>query len=229
MDIDDNTPSPQALLPQEPTIENEPLRVSTDVPPTCVEVSIGQEDNTPPPVPPMMPEHPQPPHESSSVVAPPPTGNNLPSDEANSTIEPFSGETTSPSGTPPIPAMPTTAEATATPTSADYSSYMLANQQQQAYSYAYATNNYVQAAYNAYVQQASAAYQAYGAAGYYPGYGTQQPTASYGASYYGATTTDPTTPTSGGYGKVAYQLAQQVCVFVCVFSDLLVLSYNIIA
>ncbi len=209
MDIDENTPSPPPTPPLEPIVESEP--VSTDVAPSAI---ISQENISSILT---IPESSQPPLKASSVSEPP-TENNVASDNA---IAPPSADTVTAITTatlstiPPISAVPTSEVAT----SVDYSSYMLANQQQQAYSYAYATNNYVQAAYNAYVQQASAAYQAYGSTGYYPGYGTQQPAVSYasmyGAGYYGNTTTattDVTTPTSGGYGKVAYQLAQQVSV-----------------
>ncbi len=225
MDIDENTPSPQPFT-QQPIIEavqrdnNIDTNISESVtPPANAEHTNSQEDiPLAIPLPPTLVEDllPQPPPK-----APPPPTDTLtkPFDGDAVVVKNLEALPTPP--TPPTP--PATSTPTSTTTTTDYSAYMLANQQQQAYSYAYATNNYVQAAYNAYVQQASAAaYQAYGAG--YPGYSSYPAASSYGSSYgagyYGTTgTTTPTTPTSGGggYGKMAYQLAQQVslCILCC--------------
>ena len=97
----------------------------------------------------------------------------------------------------------------------DYAAYAqsLAAQQQQAYNYAYATNNYsgYMQAYNTYLQQASAAasYGAYGGQ-YYPGTYAYPGGTSYanqyssGAAYYGTGTAG-----TGSYNTASYQSTSQ--------------------
>ena len=225
-------PSPQ---------DEEPLSVPTTKPVTeDSEVSVEtKQQEEPPPLPtlaedavpptgqqPSTPTPPEPPSDESKPPSLPSESSDKPSDKGADTAKPSHEEPKSEpiksielpvppaASTPPTP--PAAGTVTTTPSSSayDYSAYMLASQQQQAYNYAYATNNYMQAAYSAYMQQASAAaaaYQAYGAQ-YYPGYGNYATAGSYASPYstanpyYGASPT--TQAASGSYGKVALQLAQ---------------------
>ncbi|XP_064394564.1 formin-J-like isoform X4 [Halichondria panicea] len=231
MDIDEeNTPSPQPFS-QEPSNEaglviardnSIDTNISESIAPPAIAEHINSQEeiSLAIPLPPTLLEDPLPQPPPEAPPTPPADSNSL-SDKDSSLPKPFDGDAVVVKSSEALPAPPTpptppaTSTLASTTTTTDYSAYMLANQQQQAYSYAYATNNYVQAAYNAYVQQASAAaYQAYGAG--YPGYSAYPAASSYGSSYgagyYGTTgTTTPTTPTSGGggYGKMAYQLAQE--------------------
>ena len=232
---EEKAPAQSSPLDEEPLPEPTTEPVIEDS-----EVSVeSKQQEEPPPLPtlaedvvpptdqqPSTPTPPEPPPDESEPPSLTTESSDKPLDKDADTAKPSSEEPKSEpiksielpvppaASTPPTP--PAAGTVTTTPSSSayDYSAYMLASQQQQAYNYAYATNNYMQAAYSAYMQQASAAaaaYQAYGAQ-YYPGYGTYSTAGSYASPYstanpyYGSS--PATQATSSSYGKVAFQLAQ---------------------
>jgi len=234
MEIEENTPSPKPI--EEPVRDDSAQQVTQAFTQTPSEVqgNVLNED-TPMPAEVAGPPAIEIPVSTESSEPSVPEGNSSESTAVSlseATLSTASQASLIPTITSPTTATAsaatTTTEVDSTAAAADYATaYALAAQQQQAYNYAFQTNNYVQAAYNAYVQQTAAAYQAYGYN--YPGYnysagGFTTSGSPYSAGFTYGSVASPTTTTSSGrdYGKIAYELAQAKQVMLerhCVYTN----------